>query len=208
MGLLDFFSKGKKEAKQPAASKHFQAFYDQGMIELESSDFTKAVEYFDKAIAEAEKVKDNPIEKAYSQKARALDGLGNYQESGRLYDLAFERMPDDANLWYMRGLSYADQSLYDKAAKYYEKAFELNPHLEDAMFAKAKLHEKLGQYDKQLECYQRIIQANPDSLKADQALHKVQLERKRATNSQWLGGITKGIKLREEKEEDKTGGES
>lgn len=195
-----FSGKRKGVEKHPAASRHFQAFYDQGMIELESKDFAKAVEYFDKAIAESEKVKDNPAEKAFAQKARALDGLGNYQESGRLYDLAFERTPDDPNLWYMRGLSYADQGMNEKALKYFDKVFELDSKLEDAMFAKAHLLEKLGEYDKQLECYQRILKANPESLKADQALHKVQVERKRATNSQWLGGITKSMKLRDDQD--------
>jgi tetratricopeptide (TPR) repeat protein len=200
MGFLDFFSGKKKQAskEEPAASKHFQTFFEQGRIELESRSFDKACEYFDKALAEAEKTKTNPVEKALVYKARELDGLGKYDESEKAYDRAFELAPDDPYIWFLRGVSYAEQGMHEKALRYYEKAFELNPLLEDAMLAKATLHGKLGHHDKQIESYQRILHANPDNRKAREQLQKLHEERKKQTNRQWLGGITKGIKLRED----------
>ncbi|MFH1125744.1 MAG: tetratricopeptide repeat protein [Candidatus Altiarchaeota archaeon] len=193
---------GKKKVKkeETPVSKHFQTFFDQGRIELESRDFDKAVEYFDKAIADSEKTKGSPVENAYVCKARALDGLGRYKESGELYDKAFDLKPDDPQIWFMRGLSYADQGMSEKAIKYYSKAFELNPIMEEAMLAKASLHSRLGQHDKQVECYLRILKANPESTKARQQMQRIQEDKKKTTNRQWLGGITKGMELRDKEE--------
>lgn len=202
MGFFDLLSgRVKKGAKtEPAMSKHFQTFLEQGKIELESKDFGKSLEYFDKAIIEAEKTKENPIENAYVCKARALDGLKRYNESEKLYDKAFELKPDDPSIWLMRGLSYAEQGMNEKAVRYYDKSFELNPMMEDAMLAKAMLYGRLGQQDKQIECYQKILQANSENRKAKQQIQKIQDERKKQTNRQWLEGITKKMKSRGEDE--------
>jgi len=203
MGLLDFLKGGKKvEKAKQETSKHFQAFLKQGRIELESKSFEKAVEYFDKAIVEGEKTPGSPVEKACVYKARALDGLGKYNEAEKLYDKAFELKPDDPWIWHMRGLSYMDQGLNEKAMSYYDHAFELNPKFEDPLLVKAQLCGKLGREDKQIECYQAILQANPNNTEAKQKIQKMLEDTKMHKNRQWLGGITKGIKLREGKLEE------
>jgi tetratricopeptide (TPR) repeat protein len=203
MGFLDFLPGRRKSKKvEPEASKHFKTFLEQGRIELESRSFEKAVEYFDKAIAEAEKTPGNPVEVACVQKARALDGLGQFKESEMLYDKAFEIKPDYSWIWFMRGQSYADQGLNEKAFKYFDKSFELDPMFEDPMLAKATMYGKMGKEDKQVECYLRILQANPNNTEVKQKMEKIREEAKVHKNRQWLGGITKGMKLREDKLEE------
>ncbi|MBM3308768.1 MAG: tetratricopeptide repeat protein [Candidatus Altiarchaeales archaeon] len=198
MGFLDFLKGGKKaETQKEEVSKHFQTFLEQGRIELESKSFEKAVEYFEKAIAESEKIKSNPAEKALVYKARALDGLGRFNESEAIYDKAFELKPEEPWIWHMRGLSYMDQGLNEKAMKYFDKAFELNPMFEEPMMVKASLCGKNGREDVQIECYQRILQANPSNESAKQKIQKMLEDNKMHKNRQWLGGITKGMKLRE-----------
>lgn len=201
MGFFNIIGGRKKEAEE-TESKHFQTFLHQGRIELESRDFEKAVNYFDKAIEEAGKTKGSPLEKAYVYKARALDGLNRYTESGELYDKAFELKPDDPWIWLMRGHSYAEQGMKEKALKYYDRAFELNPKTEEAMLAKAVIYEKQGQHEKQVECYQRILLKNPESVKARQKLQNIQEEFKKQTNRRWLEGITKKMEDRETPKEE------
>lgn len=198
MGLFDRF-RGRKIEEKPAkeVNVHYHTFLDQGKIELESKDYGKAAEYFDKALAEGGRT-DEQLERAYAYKARALDGLKKYEDSGRLYDKAFQLKPDDAYTWFLRGLSYMEQGMNEKAVKYYDKSFELNSMLEDAMLAKAMLYTRLGQRDKEIECYQRILQANPESRKAQQFMQKITDEEKSRTNKQWLEGITKRMTLNDE----------
>jgi tetratricopeptide (TPR) repeat protein len=195
MGLLDFFS-GKKKVEKPEESRLFKTFFDQGRIEYESKDYHNAIEYFDKAISEAEKTKVN-LEKALVFKARSLDGLQRFNESQQLFDRAFELKPEDSFTWYMRGLSFMEQGLIDKALKYFEKSFEINPFFEEPMLTAAAYYGKVGQYDRQAECYQKILQNNPDSKRAGQLLQSLLDDRKKQFNRQWLGGITKGMKIRD-----------
>lgn len=197
MGFFDRLGGRKKEEAKETQSKHFQTFLHQGKIELESRDFEKAINYFDKAIEEAGKTKGNPLEKTYVYKARTLDGLRKYAESEALYDKAFELKPDDPWTWLMRGHSYAEQGMKEKAIKYYDRAFELDPAMEEAMLAKANIYEKQGQHDRQVECYQTILLKNPDSAKARQHLQRIQDEVKKQKNRRWLDGITKKIGDRE-----------
>jgi len=207
MGWLDFFSKkgkGAVEAK-PQPSKHFQTFLEQGKIELESRDFRKAADYFEKAITEGESMREAGVQAAYVYKARSFDGMKEYAESDKLYDRAFEMKPDDAFTWLMRGRSYEEQGMNEKAMRYYDKAFELNPMMEDPMLAKAALYGRLGQQDKQKECYRRMLEANPESIKARKYLERKEEEEKRKTNKQWLEGITKRMELREGEKTDDEG---
>lgn len=156
---------GANAPKAYADSILAEIIYNQGLaawqmdsLSMSLACFEKAIEkgyskkqVFDYAINHAAQLRDN--EKVYqlAEQAYKLHGSENplylqlmingrieheqYDEAGQMLDDAIAANPDDAQLYYVKGILEESQKKDDEAYKMYEIAIEKNPELAQAQYA-------------------------------------------------------------------------
>lgn len=85
-----------------------------------------------------------------------------FEEAIAGYDKAIRRKPDDALLYYSRGLANAGIKRYDAAVKDYNEAIELNPSYSPAYYERGLAKAELEQYEEAITNYDEAIRLNPN----------------------------------------------
>lgn len=170
-------------------------YLEQGRIELESGDYVKALEYFDKAVDSCKEkkilVRSPPLDLAYAYKGKALAGLGKLDDAFKYFDLAIESNPRSAFVWYAKGLSLQEQGAYEKALKHYDKALIMNPEYEEVLMSKSGIYSSLKDNNKMLECLQQVLKINPSNKTARKIVDESESEAKRKDSERWVKGLLK-----------------
>ncbi len=123
--------------------------------ELEGDSY-KAIECFDKAIAE------NPRDAwAYLNKGVSLQRLNRLEDALKAYDRAIELNPDDPDAWNNRGTVMRALGDLEMAIEAYERALNINP--EDAgIWSNLGITRRAkGDISGALEAYDRAIELSP-----------------------------------------------
>ena len=170
-------------------------WFEEGNDWLNKRDYSKAIEYFDKAIdlnpnyiyaylfkglalclldkeEEAIQCFDKAIALnpdnalAYNNKGFALKILGKYEEAIECYDKAIALNPDNANAHYGKGIALKILGKYEEAIECYDEAIALKPDYADAHYSKGFTLEKLGNYKEAIECYDRTLAIEPNYYEA------------------------------------------
>ena len=85
-----------------------------------------------------------------------------FEEAIAGYDKAIRRKPNDALLYYSRGLANAGIKQYDAAVKDYNEAIELNPSYSPAYYERGLAKAELEQYEEAITNYDQAIRLNPN----------------------------------------------
>ena len=116
-------------------------------------EYSKAIEYYDKALAIDSKNVD-----AWINKGSAFDGLGKYDEAIRCVDKALEIDEKYVNAWRVKGVVLYSLGKYDEAIKCYDKALEIDEKYVDAWNNKGIALYSLGKYDEAIKCYDKALE--------------------------------------------------
>ena len=85
----------------------------------------------------------------------------NYEKAIASLNEAAKRYPQDAQVYYYRGIVLEAMSLYPQAIKDYKTAVKLNRGFALGYYSMAKAYEKLNRGRDALECYEKYLSADP-----------------------------------------------
>ena len=73
---------------------------------------------------------------------------------------------NNANSYYLRGITCSQLKSYQRAIEDYKQATRLNPNFAEAYFKQGVAYSKLENLEKALESYNQVIRLNPDFITA------------------------------------------
>lgn len=108
-----------------------------------------AADWFNKAIA----LSDG---KKFTDPHKAILYLGN----------AIKIEPNDAEIYYNRGVAYENLGQYQPAIKDYNQAISLKPAYSEAFYNRGTLYSEIGQYQQAIEDFNQAISLQPNDAEA------------------------------------------
>jgi tetratricopeptide (TPR) repeat protein len=165
--VIDGFIKLKDKANKGNNSKEnilenkqkkfdSKSLVEQGEIEANKQNFSKALTFFDEAI----KIDPN-FDCSYGDKALILDILGKFNESIVLYSKALELNPKNPITWHNKGLTYIHLKKIDEAIKCFESAISNDESYSKAWYNKGKCFEMKGNMEKAQFCLSTAKKLDP-----------------------------------------------
>ncbi|MFO7991424.1 MAG: tetratricopeptide repeat protein [Thermoplasmata archaeon] len=153
--LSDFDGTGESDRSLPSASEA-DRMIDWGDEFFEDRNYTKALEYYDKAI----EMKPDSMS-ARTKKAEVLLQRGEPEKVVNTLLDALDRNIESPNGWTVLGRAYHDMGKYEDEIEAYDRALDINEDHTDAWKNKgATLYEK-GMYDEAQLCFDRILEVEP-----------------------------------------------
>ena len=73
---------------------------------------------------------------------------------------------NNADIYYLRGITYSQVKSYQRAVEDYKQAIRLNPNFAEAYFKQGVAYSKLENLEKALESYNQVIRLNPNIIGA------------------------------------------
>ncbi|MDR2009388.1 MAG: DUF4919 domain-containing protein [Bacteroidales bacterium] len=110
-----------------------------GNIELESANYVKAIEYYQKAI-EA----DSTYFDAYYNLGAAFSNIQEFEKAIDFYSKAIDINDTIADTYFSLGTVYADQNEYEKAIKLFKQGINLKPDSPNEHYFLSFLYQKKG----------------------------------------------------------------
>jgi tetratricopeptide (TPR) repeat protein len=129
-----------------------------GHIYHKKTDYNKAIEYYNKAIAIAPKYTI-----AYRELANAYLGKNDYDNAIKCCRKELELNPDDASTYNMLGVIFKMNGEYDKAIEYCRKALEIGTHHScvDAFCTLGEVYNIKRDYDNAIHNFNSAISLDP-----------------------------------------------
>ena len=124
---------------------------------IELGQYEDAVPYLDNAIQYLSK-KERDL--AYLEKGVALIAMEEYSAAVDVMNVAIQKYPKMANLYYTRGRAYKAMEYYPSARRDFEKSVELNPNSWEATYLLATILEQYQEYDDALALAKRASLLN------------------------------------------------
>jgi tetratricopeptide (TPR) repeat protein len=108
-----------------------------------------ATDWFNKAIT----LSDG---KKYTDPHKAIVYLSN----------AIKLQPNDAEIYYNRGVAYDNLGQYQSAIKDYNQAIQLRPGYAEAFYNRGTIYSEIGQYQRAIEDFNQAIRLQPNDAEA------------------------------------------
>lgn len=124
---------------------------------IELGQYEDAVPYLDNAIQYLSK-KERDL--AYLEKGVALIAMEEYSAAVDVMNVAIQKYPQMANLYYTRGRAYKAMEYYPSARRDFEKSVELNPNSWEATYLLATILEQYQEYGDALAMAKRASLLN------------------------------------------------
>ena len=132
-----------------------------GNVEYKKANFTKAIEFYEKAI----EIKPD-FALAWNNKGVTLDDLNRLDEALKAYEKTIEIKPDDVKAWDNKGVTLGKLDRHDEALKSFEKTIEIKPDDAEAWDHKGVALAKLNKLDEALKAHEKAIEIKPDFAEA------------------------------------------
>jgi len=88
---------------------------------------------------------------------------GNYDSAINIYDKVLKINPNNADIYYNRGLAWAYKRDLENAISDYTKALEIKKDFKDAYHNRGLLFSKMGKYNLAILDFTKALQLNPDN---------------------------------------------
>ncbi len=153
--LSDFAEARVSDRSLPSASET-DRLIDWGDEFFEDRNYTKSLEYYDKAI----ELKPDSM-KARAKKAEVLLNTGEPEKAVETLLNALNRNIESPHGWTVLGRAYHDMGKYEDEIEAYDRALDINEDYAEAWKNKgATLYEK-ELYDEALLCFDRVLEVEP-----------------------------------------------
>ncbi len=132
--------------------------------EIAENDKTKAIEFFNQAIADYDKtIELNPTNVgAYSNRGITKAKLGKYYEAIADFNKVVEIDSTYGNVYSNRGNAFALTGQWQKALNDYNKAIELKPNFADALFNRGMAFANLNRNKEAINDFTKVLELSPD----------------------------------------------
>ncbi len=145
--------------------KDIEAYYDVGLLFMESGNFKGAVTTFDMYIGAPVENRQN-LADAYNNRAVSLRKLGRNQDAIRGFQKAIELKSDDPKFVTNLGNAYRDAKEFDLAIKQYDKAIRVDPRFVPAYLSRGLLYSMTGKNDEAIADLDAVIKIDSNEPEA------------------------------------------
>jgi tetratricopeptide (TPR) repeat protein len=177
LGELQTFSTLNSETQKNRRAAA-ERLYSQGLGILSRDDFTRALNYFEKAV----EVDPNYAE-AWYQAGFSYGMLGRHQDALKASKQAARLRPDWAETYVNIGASSFALGQFKEAAEAYRQATRLDEDNADAHYALGLSFNKLSRTDEEILAYKRTVALKPDHANAFEQLGLAYFKQKRFAES-------------------------
>ena len=126
-----------------------------GNVQLDSANYLKAIEYYQKAVEV-----DNDYFDAYYNLGSSYFFLLEYDKAIEYYNIALSKDSTDVDPYIALGAIYTENQDYHKAIEYYERAIEVDSSSFGAYYSLGVSYYSLLEYDKAIEYLKEAITKN------------------------------------------------
>jgi len=151
-----------------------QNLYSQGLARLSLDDYTKALNFFEKATEI-----DPTYAEAWYQAGFCYGMLGLHQEALKASKKVVAIRPDWPEAWLNIGTSSFALGQFKEAAEAYKQAIKFDPSNADAFYALGLTLNKLNRNEEEILAYKRAIAQKPDHTGALEKLGLAYFKQKR-----------------------------
>lgn len=134
-----------------------QELFEEGVRLLESSQYQKSIEYFDRAIE-----KNPGFTAALNAKGVALFQQAKYDEAIEAFTASIEIDPESYKPYFNRGNAYLEKKAFKEALLDYNMANGLDPQQVDIYYNRGLALLGLEEYEDAIFDFDVVLQANPD----------------------------------------------
>jgi len=131
-------------------------FYDIGLKYLDSANFTKAINYFTKAIMLNS---GNTI--YFYERGNAYYNLEDFEMAISDFEHCFKILPDEAEYPYLIGICYDKMNSTDSALVNYNQAIQIYSTDSKYYKVRADLYFKMEEYTKAINDYDQVLKIDP-----------------------------------------------
>jgi len=151
-----------------------ERFYSQGVAQLSRDDFSRALNFFEKAV----EVDPNYAE-AWYQAGFSYGVLGRHSEALKASRQAARLRPDWSETFVNIGASSFALGQYKEAADAYRQAIKLDDDKPNTQYSLGLSLEKLNRTDEEILAYKRAVALKPDHANAIEKLGMAYFKQKR-----------------------------
>nr|WP_245812655.1 tetratricopeptide repeat protein [Belliella buryatensis] len=162
-----------------ACGANEQELFDQGVTQLEASEYNKAIGYFDRVI---EKNESNTS--AHNAKGVAYFQQGKFDEAIVAFTTSIRLDSSSYKPFFNRGNAYLEKKAYKEAIRDYNFANGLDPQQLDIYYNRGLALLALEEYEDAIMDFDIALQANPN-----QALVQFNRAKAQLGNNDPLGGM-------------------
>lgn len=138
-----------------------QELFDEGVKMLESSNYEKSLDYFERTL------KKNPENiSAWNAKGITLLQLGKHEEAIKAFNESLALDSTSYKPFFNRGNVYFEKKLYKEAVQDYNRANGLDPTQLDIYYNRAISLMALEQYEDAIFDFEAVLQGNPNHAQA------------------------------------------
>ncbi|RZS98708.1 TPR repeat protein [Cecembia calidifontis] len=153
-----------------SCSPSAQELFEEGIRLLESSQYQKSIEYFDRALD-----KNPEFTSALNAKGVALFQQGKYDEAIEAFTASIEIDPESYKPFFNRGNAYLEKKAFKEALVDYNMANGLDPKQVDIYYNRGLALLGLEEYEDAIFDFDVVLQANPNHALAQFNKAKAQL---------------------------------
>ncbi|MFO0429350.1 MAG: tetratricopeptide repeat protein [Planctomyces sp.] len=100
------------------------------------------------------------------ERAKILAERSQFEEAVPLYSKAIEKMPENPDAFYLRGVAYENLGLNEKALPDYQKCLELEPEHTDALNNQGVVLAKMERFQDAVAVFSKLQEIAPDNVLA------------------------------------------
>jgi tetratricopeptide (TPR) repeat protein len=162
-----------EENKTPDAGT---AFYNKGVLSLNSNDYERAISFFDQALASDTTMirQSDALLYTYQGKSYALIQLNRSEEAVQTVDEGLKIYPNDFMLWNNKGYALYNLGKYPDALKAYDTALSIDQNFTSSLINKGDVLYKMGRFSDAVNAYSKANMTDPGNQKAMEGLEKAQ----------------------------------
>jgi tetratricopeptide (TPR) repeat protein len=146
--------------------------YNYGVQSITIGDYSNAIAFFDKALAENTTMlkKTDALLYLYQGKTYSLIKLEKYSDTVVTADAGLAIYPGDAMLWNNKGWALQNLMKDQEALAAYDKAISLDGNYTNALLNKANLLNRMGKYPEAAAAFIRANETDPFNINASDGL--------------------------------------
>ena len=153
-------------------------YFNMAQVAIGNGEYSRAVELFDKALAENTTLisQGDTLMYLYKDKAAALADLGKYDEALTTVNAGLVQFKNSTGMWNNKGYILYKMGRYNEAVDAYSQAVTIDPAYEKGWINKGDALVKAGRSVEAVEAYNKALSLDPESSSAKEGLATAQKE--------------------------------
>lgn len=153
-------------------------YFNQAQVAISGGQYDRAIELFDKALAENTTLmsQGDALMYLYKDKAAALADTGRYDDALTTVNQGLLQFKNSTGMWNNKGYILFRMGRYNEAVDAYTQAVTIDPAYEKGWVNKGDALVKAGRAGEAIEAYNKALSLDPENSSAQEGLARAEKE--------------------------------